>query len=173
MTSSRCQRIAARAAITTLLTFPGFNAHAEDGTTLFQYEMGFGGNRPTSTFYYASQLQLVTNALESGDEGWIRIPLYSTKRRAWTLYRALRPMRTALALEGSDDLPAGDAPASEDEAAQDSSLGTFGRVLLAGGALGVLVYMSSKEEKRECTSGERSACIVGGFLGGGGCDCKL
>jgi hypothetical protein len=64
-------------------------------------------------------------------------------------------------------------PTVKDETTRDSRFNTVGRILLAGGALGVLVYLADKEERRECSAAEKGLCIVGGLAGGGGCDCKF
>lgn len=172
MTRSRCKQVIAWVIAPVLVLSLGSNASAETGMYVFQYEVGFGGKRPASSFYLRSQSRLVSNVQDSGENSVTRIPLYSTDRNAWTLFRALQPRPTPFALEEPPNDSIDEAPASEDDAAQSSGWTTFGRVLAAGGALGVLVYLSSKEEKRECSSAEKSLCVVGAVAGGGGCNCK-
>ncbi len=173
MTSSRYKQITARVTVAALLTLIGFNALAQTGTYVFQYEVGFGGKHSHSNLYLGLESGFIPDAINFTQDGLIRIPVYSTDRKLWTLYRTLQPRTLSLALEGEPDPPSDGAPAAEDEPTQDSHLGTVGRILVAGGALGVLVYLAAKEERRDCTDAEKGLCIVGALAGGGGCGCKF
>ncbi len=173
MNISRCKQVAARIIVSVALIFLGFNALAENGMYVFQYEAGFGGKHPTSSFYLGAQPQFVSNADNFSENSLIRVPLFSTDHNVWTLYRTLQPRPIPLALEDPTNLPSDAASSTKHEPTQDSPWKNFGRILAAGGALGVLIYLSDKEDQRKCTSAERTLCIVGGLAGGGGCGCKL
>ncbi len=173
MTISRYEQVTARAIVAVLVSFLGVTARADNSIYVFQVEVGFGGKHPASSFYVGSQSRLVLDADDFSENSLIRIPLYSTDHNVWTLYRTLRPRPIPLALEDPTNRPSDVAPTTKDEPTQDSAGNNFGRILAAGGALGVLVYLSDREDRRECTSAERALCIVGSVAGGGGCGCKF
>jgi hypothetical protein len=63
MTISRGKQVTVRVMVTMLFSLVGFNALAESGTYVVQYEVGFGGKHITSNLYLGSEPGFIADAM--------------------------------------------------------------------------------------------------------------